>query len=84
VRVEATCIYCTSLLLLPLATNLVGLLFNCVLLWLGSDFQAKEESLSQARVFKVLLVTSMSFLHPSICSGYEIDIDSGCMGLFFP
>jgi hypothetical protein len=33
-------------------------------LWLGSDFQAEEEPLSQAHVFKVLLVTGMSFLHP--------------------
>jgi hypothetical protein len=45
-------------------TTLVWILFNYVLLWLGSDFQAEEELLGQARVFKVLLVTGMSFCHP--------------------
>jgi hypothetical protein len=37
---------------LPLAITLAWLLFNCVSLWLSSDFQAKEELLNQARVFK--------------------------------
>jgi hypothetical protein len=31
------------------------------LLWLGSDFQAEEEPLKPTHIFKVLLVTGMSF-----------------------
>jgi hypothetical protein len=33
-------------------------------LWLSSDFQAEEELLGQARIFKVFVVTGMSFHHP--------------------
>jgi hypothetical protein len=54
------------------------------LLSLSSDFQAEEELLDQAHVFKVFLVTGMSFRHPWIFSGYEIYIVLGCMGLCFP
>jgi hypothetical protein len=51
-------------ILLPLVFTLAWLLFNCVLLWLSSNFQAEEEPLSQTHVFKVFLVTGMSFRHP--------------------
>jgi hypothetical protein len=37
---------------IPLAVTLTCLLFNCVSLWLRSDFQAEEELLGQARIFK--------------------------------
>jgi hypothetical protein len=37
---------------LSLAITLAWLLFNCVLLWLSSDFQAREEPFEQAHVFK--------------------------------
>jgi hypothetical protein len=33
-------------------------------LWLSSNFQAEEELLGQACVFKVSVVTSMFFFHP--------------------
>jgi hypothetical protein len=37
---------------LSLAVTLAWLLFNCVSLWLSSDFQEREEPFDQARVFK--------------------------------
>jgi hypothetical protein len=53
-----------TLIHLPLTVTLASLLFSFVLLWLIFDFQAKEEPLGQARIFKVFLVTGMSFRHP--------------------
>jgi hypothetical protein len=40
------------------------MLFKYVLLCLGPNFQAEEELLGQTHIFKVLLVTGMSFLPP--------------------
>jgi hypothetical protein len=45
---------------LPLVITLAWLLFNYVLLWLISNFQAKEELLDQAHVLRIL-VTGMRF-----------------------
>jgi hypothetical protein len=49
---------------LPLVVTLAWLLFNCVLLWLSSDFQAREELLDQARVFKASWLQVCLFHHP--------------------
>jgi hypothetical protein len=59
-----TYIYCTSLLLLPLAATLGWMLFNYFFLWLGPDFLVEEELLDQAHVFKVILVTGMYYRPP--------------------
>jgi hypothetical protein len=47
---------------LPLAITLA--IVQLCSLWLSSDFQAEEELLSQARIFKDFVVTGMSFRHP--------------------
>jgi hypothetical protein len=49
---------------LPLVVTLAWLLFNCVSLWLSSDFQAREELLDQARVFKAFWLQVCLFRHP--------------------
>jgi hypothetical protein len=54
---------------LPLSVTLAWLLFNCCSLWLSFDFQAREELIGQAHVFKAIWLQVVFFF-----SIYEITL----------
>jgi len=75
--VEVMWIYCTSLLLLPLATILIELLFNWVFVVVRLQLSSRRWTARPTHIFKVFFITGVFiFYHTWVCFVYEIGIGS--------